>query len=191
MRDWLIKIIVNCFFAVIQVHFLVHRVTNRFISIGGVLQIMYLYFLSDQTISPTYYIGAINFIHITFLSLLLTIYFLVIGLVYLYKKNKYIVLIIFGLFLISAVLVYVLVLADSCDYWEKGINGKIEPIDGLCGIKTPPFCWYKILDGYFGLNWLFNNCYLNAEGKTNFDRYFENARSEGSFIAFPNPSKFT
>lgn len=58
-------------------------------------------------------------------------------------------------------------------------------------MKKPTYCWNKILDGYFRLDWAFNDCQMGPAARNHYNRYFEGARSTGPFISLSNPNTFT
>ena len=79
--------------------------------------------------------------HLSLLAILLMFYLFLAGLVFCAYKNKYVFYVFFGLIALTTILFYVFIIKNSCQNWEKGINGKIERIEGLCKIKTPSYCW--------------------------------------------------
>lgn len=80
--------------------------------------------------------------------------------VFCFRKKKILFYATNGLILIASLLFYVFVLRQSCGYWEKGINGKIEKIDGLCNIKTPSICWYNVINGKIPPSLISNECFI-------------------------------
>jgi hypothetical protein len=91
----------------------------------GVLEILVLYVFSDQTISPNYYIGAINFVQLSLLAILLMFYLFLASLIFCAYKNKFVFYLFMCLVIVAAILLYIFVVINSCQNWEKGINGKI------------------------------------------------------------------
>ena len=124
-KTWIIKIGMNSIFGFLQFHFLVEGDTYRIIPFVGILEMVYLYFFSDQTISDTIYIGAINFIHIIIISLFLVVYSISRFFLYSFRANRKIFCLKAIIFIIAWLFFYVIIMEESCDYWEKGINGKI------------------------------------------------------------------
>jgi len=126
----------------------------------GIVEMAYLYIFSDQSITFNYYIGAFNFVHIVFFLIVMVFYMILMAFVFYFRKKRKVFKIAITVLIIIAISFYYSVLVQSCDYWEKGINGQIEKIDGVCNIKTPSICWYKVLNGKLKLNWLIDSCYL-------------------------------
>jgi hypothetical protein len=118
-------IILNCLCELLQLYFLIKRKGHLVVNLTGVLQIFYLYIYSEQTITVTNYIGAINAIHIIVIVVIL----LCILIALLFKKLASNNTLIFCLviFAIGSILTfyYYYKVKNSCDYWAKGINGQM------------------------------------------------------------------
>lgn len=117
LKKWVTKVILDCILGIIQVHFLFKGTTIRLIPFVGILEMIGLYFFSDQTISNTYYIGAINMIHIVVLTIFILIYFLVQSILFCLRSKKKYFFFFMLIVLVLALLFYVFVLNESCDYW--------------------------------------------------------------------------
>jgi hypothetical protein len=191
MPTWIIKQIIDSILGIFQLHLLIDGTTFRIIPLLGMIEMAYLYVFSDQSITFNYYIGAFNFVHVVFFLIFMLFYMILMAFAFCFRRKRKVFYVAITVFLITALYFYYGVVIKSCDYWEKGINGQIEKIDGVCNIKTPSICWYKILNGKVKLNLLIDNCYYGEQAKKFFNRFIVKPKDEGKFIAFANPTTFT